>query len=56
VKLLRFLQDQQIERIGGRKPIQVDTRVIAATNVDLQQAMKAGKFREDLFYRLAGVS
>jgi len=55
VKLLRFLQDQQIERIGGRKPIQVDTRVIAATNVDLEQAMKAGKFREDLFYRLAVV-
>ena len=55
VKLLRFLQDQQIERIGGRKPIKVDTRVIAATNVDLQKAMKEGKFREDLFYRLAVV-
>jgi len=55
VKLLRFLQDQQIERIGGRKPIQVDTRVIAATNVDLQKAMQGGRFREDLFYRLAVV-
>lgn len=55
VKLLRFLQDQQIERIGGRTPIQVDTRVIAATNVDLEEAMKTGKFREDLFYRLAVV-
>lgn len=55
VKLLRFLQDQQIERIGGRKPIHVDTRVIAATNVDLQKAMHEGKFREDLFYRLAVV-
>ena len=55
VKLLRFLQEQQIERIGGRKPIQVDTRVIAATNVDLEKAMGEGKFREDLFYRLAVV-
>ena len=55
VKLLRFLQEQQIERIGGRKPIQVDTRVIAATNVDLEKAMGEGKFREDLFFRLAVV-
>ena len=55
VKLLRFLQEQQIERIGGRKPIRVDTRVIAATNVDLEKAMAEGKFREDLFYRLAVV-
>ena len=55
VKILRFLQEQQIERIGGRKPIQVDTRVIAATNVNLEKAMKEGKFREDLFYRLAVV-
>jgi len=55
VKLLRFLQEQQIERIGGRKPIQVDTRVIAATNVDLEKAMREGQFREDLFYRLAVV-
>jgi two-component system, NtrC family, response regulator len=55
VKLLRFLQDQQVERIGGRKAIKVDTRVIAATNVDLDKAIRDGKFREDLFYRLAVV-
>ncbi len=55
VKLLRFLQEQTIERIGGRKPISVDTRVIAATNLDLEKAKAEGKFREDLFYRLAVV-
>jgi two-component system NtrC family response regulator len=55
VKLLRFLQEQKIERVGGRKEIQIDTRVIAATNVDLRKAMSEGKFREDLFYRLAVV-
>jgi two-component system NtrC family response regulator len=55
VKLLRFLQEQRIERVGGRQEIQVDTRVIAATNVDLKKAMTAGAFREDLFYRLAVV-
>jgi two-component system NtrC family response regulator len=55
VKLLRFLQEQQIERVGGRKPIQVDTRVIAATNRDLTKAVKDGTFREDLFYRVAVV-
>jgi len=53
VKLLRFLQEQTIERIGGRTTIQIDTRVIAATNIDLKAAMDAGKFREDLYYRLA---
>ena len=51
VKLLRFLQEYQIEHIGGRKAIPVDVRVIAATNVDLKQAMAAGRFREDLYYR-----
>ncbi len=56
VKLLRFLQEQKIERIGGRKEIPIDTRVIAATNVDLKRAMSDGKFREDLFYRLAVVT
>jgi len=55
VKLLRFLQEQTIERIGGRQEIQVDTRVVAATNVDLPKAMAEGRFREDLFYRLAVV-
>ena len=55
VKLLRFLQEQRIERVGGRQEIQVDTRVIAATNVDLKKAITAERFREDLFYRLAVV-
>jgi two-component system NtrC family response regulator len=55
VKLLRFLQEQCIERVGGRQPIQVDTRIIAATNVDLKKAISEGKFREDLYYRLAVV-
>lgn len=55
VKLLRFLQEQVIERVGGRQPIPVDTRVISATNVDLKKAIAENKFREDLFYRLAVV-
>jgi two-component system NtrC family response regulator len=55
VKLLRFLQEQCIERVGGRQEIQVDTRVIAATNADLKKGMADGSFREDLFYRLAVV-
>jgi two-component system, NtrC family, response regulator len=52
VKLLRFLQDQVIERVGGRRPIQVDVRVICATHQDLAQLIADGRFREDLFYRL----
>jgi two-component system NtrC family response regulator len=52
VKLLRFLQEQKIERVGGREEIQVDARVLAATNRDLKQALGEGKFREDLYYRL----
>ena len=55
VKLLRFLQEQRIERVGGRQEIQVDTRVIAATNADLKKAITEEKFREDLYYRLAVV-
>lgn len=52
VLLLRFLQERTIDRIGARKPITVDTRVIAATNADLAKAMEEGRFREDLYYRL----
>jgi two-component system, NtrC family, response regulator len=56
VKLLRFLQNQVIERIGGRQEIRVDARIICATNQDLDQLMKGGRFREDLYYRLNEVS
>jgi len=52
VKLLRFLQDQKVERIGGRSSIQVDVRVVSATNQQLQDNVDAGRFRSDLFYRL----
>ncbi len=56
VKLLRFLQDQRITRVGGRAEIEVDTRVIAATNANIKQGMADGKFREDLYYRLAVIT
>lgn len=56
VKLLRFLQEQKIERVGGREELQVDARVLAATNRDLKQALGEGKFREDLYYRLGVVT
>ena len=55
VKLLRFLQEQQIERVGGRESIAVDTRVVAATNMNLTEALDLGTFRKDLFYRLSVV-
>jgi two-component system NtrC family response regulator len=55
VKLLRFLQEHKIERLGGRKLIPLNTRIIAATNRDLKKAMEEGSFREDLFYRLGVV-
>ena len=55
VKLLRFLQERVIERIGGRKPIAVDTRVVCATHRDLDSMIAEGSFRDDLYYRLAEI-
>ena len=55
VKLLRFLQDHEIYRLGGKGTIAVDTRILAATNVDLKKAIAEGRFREDLYYRLCVV-
>lgn len=56
VKLLRFLQDRKIERLGGSELKELDVRIIAATNQSLKEGIRAGKFREDLYYRLSVVS
>jgi len=56
VKLLRFLQEKVTERIGGRKEMEVDARVVAATNRNLNEAMQAGTFREDLYFRLGVIT
>src|SRR5208282_5032699 len=53
VKLLRVLQEREFERVGGTQPIKVDVRIIAATNCNLDQAVRDGSFRQDLYYRLA---
>ena len=52
VKLLRVLQERKIERLGGKSPISIDVRIITATNMDLEKAIRSGEFRDDLYHRL----
>lgn len=54
-KLLRFLQERVIERLGGRQEIPVDVRIVCATHQDLKSQISTGRFREDLYYRLAEI-
>jgi len=56
VKLLRFLQEGVIQRVGGRQDIPIDTRMVCATNVDIDRAIKEGNFREDLYYRISVIT
>ncbi len=56
VKLLRFLQERMIQRVGGREDIPVNARIVAATNVDIKEAIASGAFREDLYYRLGVIT
>ena len=51
-KLLRVLQEFEIDRVGGKEPVPIDVRIISTTNVDLRKAVEDNKFRDDLYYRL----
>lgn len=56
VKLLRFLQEKTIQRVGGRQNISVNTRIVAATNIDISKSIQEGRFREDLYYRISVIT
>ncbi|OQY18445.1 MAG: sigma-54-dependent Fis family transcriptional regulator [Desulfobacteraceae bacterium 4572_35.1] len=56
VKLLRFFQEKTIQRVGGREDINIDARIVAATNVNIEQAIHDGRFREDLYYRISVIT